>query len=538
MRRALGVLLALSLLACGGGGQRAPGGNGQEAGARPGEAAGRKLLVFGRGGDSVSLDPAHENDGESFLVCDMIYDTLVRFRPGTTEIEPALAESWEVAADGLTYTFRLRTGVTFHDGSPLTADAVLFSLERQRDPAHPMHGVGGAWKYWSNMGMSKVVAAVEKAGDATVVIRLQAPNAPFLSILTMPFCSIVHPASAEKWGEDFGRHPVGTGAFSFASWEPNQKIVLERNASYWGGAPPLDGIIYRVIPEPNTRLLELQGGQIHGCDNPSPFQVTAVRGQAAIQVVTRPGMNVGYLAMNTQKKPFDDLRVRQAVAHAVDKKALIDRLYEGMGVPAKNPFPDTVWGYADDVEDYVLDPARSKALLAEAGYPQGLDATLWAMPNPRPYMPSPSKVAESLIADLAAAGIRAKMVTYDWATYLAKVEEGEHDMALLGWSADYADPDNFLYPLLSKEATEKPATNIAFWRDDAYSELVAKAKVTLERPAREELYRKAQHLFHEQAPWVPLAHSQQIVLLSSQVSGFVLTPTGRKDFRKADLAGP
>ena len=526
--------LALTLLV-GCGGETPPAGGTAAGGAAPPEPAAEKVFVFGRGGESVSLDPAHEDDGESLTPAEMIYDTLLRFAEGTTEVEPGLAESWDVSEDGLSYTFHLRKNVTFHDGSPFDAEAVLFSFDRQRLADHPFHQVGGAYKYWGNMGMSEIVADITQVDDHTVRFVLARPEAPFLSNLAMHFCSIVHPASVEKWGEDYGRHPVGTGPFAFDSWDPNQKIVLKANEDYWGGRPKLDRLIYRVIPEANTRLLELKGGRVHAFDNPSPFSVTAVASDPKLQVLEQPGMNVGYLAMNTQKKPFDDVRVRRAVSHAVNKAALIDRLYEGMGIPAKNPLPPGVWGYDDSIEDYPHDPEAARALLAEAGLADGFETTLWAMPNPRPYMPSPEKVAESLIADLAAVGITAKMVSYDWSTYLEKTESGEHDMALLGWSGDNGDPDNFMYILLSKEATEPPANNIAFWRNDEYSDLVAQAKTETDRQRRIELYQSAQAIFHDQAPWVPLAHSKQIILASAAVQDLVLYPNTRMDFTRVDL---
>ncbi len=495
-----------------------------------------KTLVFGRGGDSVSLDPAHEDDGESLAPCEMIYDTLVQFKEGTTEVEPGLADRYEVSDDGLSYTFHLHPDVKFHDGTPCDAVAVVFSFERQRDPEHPFHKLGGAYKYWGNMGMSDIVAKVEAVDPLTVKFTLKRPEAPFLANLAMHFCSIVSPAAVRKWGEDYGRHPTGTGPFKFASWDPRQKIVLAKNPGYFKGAPEIDKLIYRVIPEANTRLMELKGGSIQGFDNPSPFQLKAVENDPVISVLTKPGMNVGYLAMNCRKKPFDDIRVRQAVAHAIDKQAIIADLYQGMGVAAKNPLPPSVWGYDDTVEDYPYDPAKAKELLDAAGVSDGFETTLYAMPNPRPYMPSPEKVAEAIIADLAKVGIRAKMVTYDWATYLAKTEAGEHDMALLGWSGDNGDPDNFLYVLLSKEATNPPATNIAFWEDDDFSTLVKQAKQETDKAKRADLYRQAQQIFHRETPWVPLAHSVQVILMSKRVRGFTLYPTTRKDFRKVTLA--
>ncbi|MFN7976135.1 MAG: ABC transporter substrate-binding protein [Acidobacteriota bacterium] len=533
--RSLLACVALAALAsCGGPGAPATPGGGGSSPAAP-VAAKEKVLVFGRGGDSVSLDPGHEDDGESLTPCEMIYDTLVEFKRGSTDVEPALAESWDVTPDGLVYTFKLRSGVKFHDGTPFNADAVIFSLDRQRDPNHPLHGVGGAYKYWGNMGMSDIVGTIEKIDDLTVKFTLKRAEAPFLANLAMHFCEIVSPEAVTKWKEDYGRHPIGTGPFIFDEWVPKQKIVLKKNPDYWHGAPKIDRLIYRAIPEPNTRLLELRGGKIHGFDNPSSFLIETVKDDPSVQVLTLPGMNVGYLAMNTQKKPFDDKRVRQAISYAVNKQAIIDRLYKGAGVAAKNPLPPSVWGYDDSVADYPYDKEKAKALLAEAGYDKGFETTLWAMPNPRPYMPDPQKVAESLIADLAEVGIRARMVSYDWATYLAKTEAGEHDLALMGWSGDNGDPDNFLYILLSKDATKNPATNIAFWKNDAYSDLVAQAKVAVDHDKRAELYKKAQQIFHEEAPWVPLAHSMQVIFLKKGVEGFVLYPTQRKDFSYVDL---
>ena len=219
-------------------------------------------LVWGRGGDSVGLDPSHEDDGESFKVAENIFDTLVQFKPASTEIEPGLATSWEIADDGLTYTFNLRQGVSFHDGTPFNAAAVVFSIERQFVPNHPFASVGGPYKYWGYMGMSDIVKTVRAINDSTVQFQLKKPEAPFLANLAMNFSVIVSPAAIKKHGDQFGRNPVGTGPFKFVEWIPDDRIVLEANREYWGGKPFLDRVIFRSIPDNTARLLARRAGEV------------------------------------------------------------------------------------------------------------------------------------------------------------------------------------------------------------------------------------------------------------------------------------
>lgn len=522
------ALLTLGTLGCPGTSPEAP----PAASAPPALPPPNGTFVFARGGDSVGLDPAHEDDGESLKVAENIFEGLVEFKPGTTEVEPALATSWEISPDGRTYTFHLRDGVTFHDGTPFDADAVLFSLLRQHDPSHPAHAVGGPWKYWGAMGMSSVIASIEKADPKTVVIKLQRAEAPFLANLAMGFASIVSPRAATEHGEQFGRHPVGTGAFRFESWEPEQKIVLVANDAYWGGRPKLDRVIWEVVRDKNTRALRFKSGEIHGLDDPSPDELEAEKASGHAQVLQAPGMNVGYLAMNTTHEPFKDVRVRIAVNHAIDKARIVKDVFRGTGQVAKNPLPPTLWGHADGVEDFAFDPARAKAMLAEAGFPNGFTCTLYYMPVARPYMPDGKKVAESIQLDLKEVGINAELITYDWSTYLDKVNNGEHDMALLGWSGDNGDPDNFLYNLLSRQAaSQKPSQNIAFYTNADFDALITQAKQVTDQGQRAELYVKAQQVFHQDPPWVCLAHNLQTVVLRSDVRGFVLYPDTRKDFR-------
>ena len=489
-------------------------------------------LIFGRGGDSIGLDPAHEVDGESFKVCGAIYDTLIQYKDESTEVEPALAESWESSADGLTWTFNLRKGVKFNDGTPLDAEAVLFSLNRQHDPNHPFHNVGGPYIYWSDTGLGEIVDKITALDAYTVKITLKRPYAPFIYTIAMTPFSIVSPTAARKWREDFTNHPVGTGSFKFVRWDRGDKVVLEVNRDYWGERPPLDRIIFRSIPDNSVRLIELQNGSIHAMEFPNPDDLPHIREDTQLKIIEQPGMNVGYLAMNMDKKPFDILKVRLAINHAINKHEIITQLYQGMGVPAKNPIPPTMWSYDDSIEEYTYNPEKAKQLLQEAGYPDGFETTLWALPVPRPYIPAGQILAVAIQSDLRRVGIKAKIVTFDWGTYLEKTKNGEHDMAMLGWSADIGDPDNFFYYLLSKEAAQKPAGNISFYRSDEMQEILVQAQSATDQAERVLLYNKAQRIFHRDIPWVPLAHAKQIVIINKQLKNLKLHPTTWKYFRQ------
>ena len=489
-------------------------------------------LIFGRGGDSVGLDPALEEDGESFKVCDNIYDTLVQYKDESTELEPGLATNWESSTDGLIWTFHLRKGVTFHDGTPFNAEAVLFSLNRQHDDTHPFHKVGGSYIYWIATGLAEIVDKIIAVDDYTVQIHLKTAYAPFIYTIAITPFSIVSPTAVQKWGDAFSNNPVGTGPFKFVRWDRGDKIVLEANDTYWGGPPLLDRVILRSIPDNSVRLIELQQGNIHAMEFPNPDDFQQIRDDDTLELLSQPGMSIGYLAMNMDKSPFDILNVRLAINHAINKSAIIEYLYQGLGIPAKNPIPPTLWGYDDSIEDYAYDPELAKKLLAEAGYPNGFETTLWALPVPRPYIPDGRALAEVLQSELRNVGIETKIVTFDWGTYLEKTKNGEHDIAMLGWSADLGDPDNFLYFLLSKSSAEKPAGNIAFYRSDEMQAVLEQARATSDREKRISLYQEAQRIFHKDVPWVPLAHAKQILVINKKVKNLKLQPLNWKYFRQ------
>ncbi len=487
------------------------------------------VLVFARGGDSVGLDPGRETDGESFYATVQIFDRLVDFEPGTSIIQPGLAESWSVSRDGLEYTFKLRRGVSFHDRTEFNADAVVFTFERMFKEDNPYHQFG-PWNYF-NATIGDSLKSVEAVDNYTVKFTLKTPLAPFVSILAMDFASIVSPAAVRKYGADFFRNPVGTGPFVFVSWQKDSQIVFVRNRRYWREPPYVNRLILRVIPDATARLLALQKGEVDIIDFPSPEDIANISRNDELQLIQQEGFNIGYLAMNIEKEPFDDVRVRQAINYAINKADLIKGVYGNSGVPAKNPMPPSLWSYNDNTRTYDYNPERARLLLRRAGYPNGFSTDIWAIPVVRPYMPNGRRAAEILQAQLKEVNIDAEIKTYDWGTYLDKVFEGEHGMAMLGWTGDYADPDNFLYTLLSEKAAEKPALNIAFWRNKEFNDLILAAQATSDRAERTRLYEEAQEIFVADVPWVPLAHSIVYVAARSNVRGFKLYPTGERVFR-------
>jgi len=498
-------------------------------------------LIYGRAQDSVGLDPAHQEDGESFKVCESIYDMLVQYQRDSTEIEPGLAESWETSKNGLEWTFHLRQGVKFHDDTPeepseLDADAVVFSLLRQHDKEHPFHSVGGPYLYWDTLDLDEIVDRIEKVDKYAVKITLTRPYAPFLNAMAVVPFAIVSPKALKKWGEDFASHPVGTGPFKFVSWERDARIVLEVNENYWGGKPAIERLMFRVIPISAVRLLALEKGNIHIMDMINPADVDRIKRNKRLVLLERAGLNIGYVAMNLDKEPFkDNKKVRQAINHAINKEAITNYLYKGLGIAAKNPIPPTMWGYDDTIEDFTYAPELAEQLLKEAGYPNGFSTTLWAMPNPRPYFPVPDSIADAIQADLAKVGIKAEIVNREWGRYLEEVRNGEHDMAMLGWSADYVDPDNFLYFLLDKESAEKPAGNIAFYRSDELHEVLIKAQTTTDQSERVRLYKEAQRIVHEDVPWVCVAHAKQVAAISQKVKDYDIHPITWKHLWQAQL---
>ncbi|QCR33751.1 ABC transporter substrate-binding protein [Lysinibacillus sp. SGAir0095] len=485
------------------------------------EEAVPQTLVFGRGGDSVSLDPAIVTDGESFKVTENIYETLLNFGEQDTTVNPGLAKDWEVSEDGLTYTFHLQEGVKFHDGTDFNAEAVVKNVERWKGGAEEQ------FYYFHSMFKAEgedIIASVEATDDLTVVFTLSRPQAPFLKNIAMSPFGIASPTAFEAAGESFGDNPVGTGPFKFVEWKRNDSITVAKNEEYWQeGLPKLDTIIFRAIPDNSARLNALMTGEIDLADGINPSDASTVESNADLQLIERPSMNVGYLGLTNTRPPFDNKLVRQAVNYAIDKQAIVDAFFQGRAEVAVNPMPPSIGGYNEEIAGYEYNPEKAKKLLAEAGY-DGSEIELWAMPVPRPYMPDGQKVAEAIQKNLSDVGIPSKIVTFEWATYLEKAKNGEADAFLLGWTGDNGDADNFIYTLLDKDTIG--SNNYAYYSSDEVHELLIAAQSEIDEEKRADLYKQAQEIIHEDAPWVPLAHSIPLLAGKKGVTGYLPHPTG------------
>ena len=506
----------------------------------------KKTFVYCSEGSPSTFNPQVATDGTTFNNTRAIYNQLVEFEYGETSIIPALAESWTVSKNQKVYTFKLRKGVKFHKTKFFTptrdfnADDVLFSFNRQRLASHPYHKVGGgSYEYFSSMGMGKIILSLKKIDSHTVQFKLSKPEAPFIANLAMDFAAILSKEYADqlavkKTQANIDIEPVGTGAFIFHRYQKDQLVRYKANPNHFRGKPAIDQLVFAITPDPSVRYQKLKAGECHFTTEPAPADLQAMMKDEKIKVSQKSGLNVGYLAMNVEKKPFNNPLVRRAIHHALNRQSYIEAIYLGNATVAKNPIPPTIWSYNDKVKDHLYNPEKAKALLKKAGFANGFETELWTLPVSRPYNPNGKKMGEMMQADLAKVGIKAKLVSYDWPTYLSKSKLGEHQMLQMGWTGDNGDPDNFLNVLLGCDAV-KGGANRARWCHSGFEKLIQKAKSTSNLKARIRLYETAQKVFKRETPWVPLAHSKVYRAMSKNVIGYKIDPFGGDYFDKVDL---
>jgi dipeptide transport system substrate-binding protein len=509
---------------------------------------GAKTLVYCSEGSPENFAPSINTTGTSFDASEQIYDNLVDFERGGTKVVPGLAEKWEVSKDGLEYTFHLRKGVkwqsnkNFKPSRDMNADDILFMFERQWKENDPYFKVTSSnHAYFGDMGMPKLLKSVDKVDEYTVKIVLNAPEAPFLSNLAMQYAGVQskeYAIAMLKAGtpEKLDQEPVGTGPFMLVQYQKDAIIRYKAFPQYWAGKAKIDDLIFSITPDASVRWAKLQKGECHVMPYPNPADLPAIRKDANVVVMEQPGLNIGYLAYNTTKKPFDDVRVRKAVNMAINKKAIVDAVYLGTGVPATNPIPPTQWSYNKTIKDDAFNPEEAKKLLAAAGLKDGFTTDLWAMPVQRPYNPNAKRIAELMQADLAKVGIKAEIKSFEWGEYRKRMQAGEHQMGMLGWTGDNGDPDNFLNTLLGCSSAKSNGSNVAKFCYQPFEDLIQKAKVVSNPAERTKLYEQAQVIFKQQAPWFTIAHAVQIKPVRKEVIGFKLSPFGRHSFYGVDMA--
>ena len=512
-----------------------------------GAAAEAKTLVFCSEGSPEGFNPQLFTSGTTFDASSrQIYNRLFQPERGDITAGPALAEGFEVSDDGLVYTLKLRPGVKWQTTASFTptrdfnADDIVFSFERMWKTDHPYHQVGGgSYEYFAGSGLPELITGIEKVDDLTVRFTLRHPDATFIAVLSQDFASILSAEYAEAMlaagtPDKLDLDPVGTGPFQLVAYQKDAVIRYKANPDYWEGKAQLDDLVFAITPDPSVRWQKLKAGECHVMLQPNPADLDAMRADPNIELLSREGINVGYVGFNTERPPFDDKRVRRALTMAIDKASIIDAVYAGAGVAAKLPLPPSFWGYDDTIEDTPYDPDQAKALLAEAGQ-SGLKLQLWAMPVTRPYNPNARRMAELIQADWQKIGVEAEIVSYEWGEYLKRTQQGEADSFMLGWTADIADPDNFLGVLLGCDAVG--ATNRARWCNKEYDDLIKQAKRVTDIEERSKLYHQALRIFKEEAPWVTVAHSVVYQPVRKEVVDFRIDPFGGNVFYGVDLKG-
>jgi dipeptide transport system substrate-binding protein len=511
-----------------------------------GTASHAKTLVYCSEANPTGFSPAVSISTTDSDVMRPLFNRLVEFERGGTRIMPALAESWDISADGTVYTFHLRHGVKFHTTASFTptrdmnADDVIYSFGRQWKAEYPDFTLGaGQYEAFDSIGMPKLLKSIDRLDDHTVRFVLNRPEAPLLANLALIWGSVLSAeyAAKNRAAGDPGRtdrEPVGTGPYILQGYTKDATVRYVVNPIYWGGTAPIDHLVYAVTPDPAVRWAKLRSGECDVMPFPSLADLPEMRKTAGVVVMQQEGLNIGYLAFNIEKKPFDDRRVRQAINMAIDRKAITDSVFSGAGTIAKNPIPPTIWSYNDGVKDYPYDPGQAHKLLAEAGLANGFSAALWAMPVQRPYNPNARRMAEMIQQDLAKIGVKVNIVSYEWGEYLKRSAAGEHEMLLLGWTSDNGDPDNILGLLLGCRGAAG-GTNRARWCDKGYDDLVTRARITSDIDTRAQLYRQAQVLFKQEAPWVTMNHSIAFMVVRDRVKNFKIDPFGGVYFYGVDI---
>ncbi len=479
------------------------------------------VLIVGQIAEPKSLDPAAVTAVNDFRILVNVYEGLTRYKTGTLEPEPALATSWGISEDGTEYTFTLREGVSFHDGTPFNADAVKFNFDRMLDENHPHHDTGP----FPLSFFFGAVKATDVVDEMTVKFTLNAPYAPFLSNLAYPTGLIISPDAVKAHGKEVGRNPSGTGPFKFVEWKSNERVVVDRNGEYWGEPAGTDAIVFRPITDANTRVAEMLAGGIDMMSEVPPTSLGQFGGDG-FTISEQAGPHVWFLILNAKEGPFADKRVRQAANYAINKEAIVNDVLEGTATVAAGPTPPAfAWAYNEELDPYPYDPEKARALIAEAGV-DGATLTFYVTEGGSGML-DPVPMGTAIQADLKAVGFDVKIETYEWNTFLGEVNpglEGKADMAEMAWMTN--DPDTL--PYLALRSGAWPADggfNSGYYANEKVDELLEAARTATDQDERARLYREMQTIVQEDAPWVFVANWKQNAVTNDRVENFRLAPS-------------
>jgi dipeptide transport system substrate-binding protein len=511
--------------------------------------ANAKTLVYCSEASPANFDPGTTTGGNDFDASSRtIYSRLVEFKHGGTEIEPGLAEKWDISDDGKVYTFHLRPGVKFQTTDyftptrDLNADDVIFSFERQYKKDNVWNGdkylPNLTWDYYTGMDMPKYVASIEKVDDLTVKMTLTEPNAPMLANLGMDFASIMSKEYADKLAAggtmaDLSTKPIGTGPFQFVDYQLDAVIRYAANPSYYKGKEKIDDLVFAITPDATVRMQKVTAGECDIAPYPNPADIASLKSNADITLMDQAGLNIGYMSYNTTIPPLDKPEVRHALNQAIDREALIKALFQDAGAtPAQNLIPPTMWSWNKDVKSDTYDAEAAKKVLAEAGL---TEIQLWASDRVRPYNPNFQRAAELIQADWKKVGVNATIVNYEWTKYRTEGKKADRPGAFqIGWTGDNGDPDNFFATLFACSAVG--VSNYSSWCNKDFEDLIQKAKTTSDQAERTKLYEQAQVIFAKEAPAFLMAHSQVYTVVRKNVSGYQMDPLGIHRFDGVDKA--
>ncbi len=479
-----------------------------------------------------------------------LYDRLIEFKHGGTKLEPSLAESWEISKDGKVYTFHLRHGVKFH-ATPwfkptreFNAEDVLFTFERMRNPNMPFRKAYPIeFTNFHQAGLDKIISKIEALDPYTVQFKLSTVHAPFVLKLATPFASILsaeYAAQLLKAGKpsDINWKPVGTGPFIFEQYVKDAKIQFKSNHDYWKpNNVQLSRLIFDITPDVAVRVQKLKKNECQVVTSPRLTDIPALERDPNFQVLSQPGFNMSHLTYNTTHTPLNDVRVRRALDMAIDKKAIIDQVYEGRAQIAVAPMSPLQWSYDKTLQDAPRDLTEAKKLLAQAGYPNGFEISLWTPPH-RSYNPNPRLMAEMIQSDWEKIGVKAEIVTYEWGEYIRRAINGEHDTLLLGIVSNIPDPDNWFVILSYNVVHDGGSRNYSRWNNASFDDLIQRAAQTLDISERTRLYTQAQQLFKREQPFTPIAYAADVQVVNKRVTGFKINPLGPTVFSGVGLQAP
>ena len=494
------------------------------------------------------LNSALSTANTSYDVSEQIYDRLVEMETGGSKLVPGLAESWTISDDGLRYTFKLRHGVKWQSNAQFkptrefNADDVVFTFQRMFDKENPYNKVGnGVFPVFATL-VQPVLKSVSKTDDYTAVLELSKPHAPLLNTLTVqPFSisSAEYAAALQKSGkmEQIDQSPIGTGPFSFVQYQKDSLVRFRAFPDFWGKgggrAAKVDNLVFTITPDASVRYAKLRAGECQVARYPNPADLAGMRANPDIHVQENTIASMSYVAFKTDKKPFSDHRVREALALAIDVDSLVNAVYQGTGTPTGALVSPALWGHAD-IKPHPYDPARAKALLAEAGYPNGFESSMWAIPVARAYMPNGRRAGEMIQADWAKIGVKVQIVTYEWGEYLRRARQGEGDIVMLGSTWDYPDPSQLL--LAWGCDAVKTGRNLSRWCNKEFNDALLKASEVTDQAERAKLYVKQQEVFAQDIPAVLFADVKAAVGVRKNVEGFKLHFLGGQPFGGVSLA--